>query len=474
MKAKYFLLALILISLNSYAQNFSDTKGELQISDMGSASYSLPIAVPPSVGDLAPTVSLIYSSGTQGGIVGEGWNISNISSISRISTRTDIDGLKDGVDFDRNDKYALDGQRLIPSTGTGGRDTAVLRTEMDSNIKVLGMTDGTATLTNFKAISPDGSISNYQNVSENYNTTDFYIVRHTDINGNYMTYHYTNIAGATRLSEIKFSGNNNGTLANSIKFNYKTAKRSNFTFVNNLRYEKVSLLSSVEVLTNGTLFRKYVISHIADAVLGYERVSQIQEFNGQNEASNPIVFTYNTTPNTVDLTMGTYMDHINFGDVDLSGDFDGDGRIEFLSDTKLYSKLFVSNQNPTITNLNFPSVIWQKEHKRLLTGTTLTGSKINQFQSVLFVHEIEATTDFKVYNLQGNSMVNSYTKTIPFDNRAPCIDNCGEGKCDSYELKGSEMIEGDFNGDGISEIVVFYDTTKRVFDWVTYTVPPEG
>lgn len=30
-----------------------------------------------------------------------------------MSTRNDIDGFRDGVDFDSNDKLALDGQRLL-------------------------------------------------------------------------------------------------------------------------------------------------------------------------------------------------------------------------------------------------------------------------------------------------------------------------------------------------------------------------
>lgn len=115
-KQLYHVIALLLLIATSTAQKFQDTKGELSISSSGTANYTIPIATPPSIGNVAPIINLSYNSGARGGIAGQGWNISCISSISRISTRQDIDGFRDGVDFDDNDKLALDGMRLILKT----------------------------------------------------------------------------------------------------------------------------------------------------------------------------------------------------------------------------------------------------------------------------------------------------------------------------------------------------------------------
>ena len=112
MKIKLLLL-ILLISQFFIAQNFHDTQGKLAISGSGQSSYNLPIAMPPSLKDIGPIINLVYSSGQSGGIAGQGWNISSVSAISRIATRLDIDGFIDGVDFDDNDKLALDGQRLL-------------------------------------------------------------------------------------------------------------------------------------------------------------------------------------------------------------------------------------------------------------------------------------------------------------------------------------------------------------------------
>jgi hypothetical protein len=76
----------------------------LQISASGSATYTVPVAIPPSIKNVAPVINLTYASGTKAGIAGQGWSINGISAISRIATRRDIDGYVDGVDFDNNDK----------------------------------------------------------------------------------------------------------------------------------------------------------------------------------------------------------------------------------------------------------------------------------------------------------------------------------------------------------------------------------
>lgn len=136
---KKFLLLLILFCVSKFfAQTnyYHDTQGKLEISDNGQATYTLPIAMPPSIQDVGPTINLVYASGQMGGIAGQGWSISSISAISRISTRIDIDGYVDGVDFDGNDMLALDGQRLLKVSGNYWADGSIYNTEVQSNSKI--------------------------------------------------------------------------------------------------------------------------------------------------------------------------------------------------------------------------------------------------------------------------------------------------------------------------------------------------
>ncbi|HEU4496773.1 MAG TPA: SpvB/TcaC N-terminal domain-containing protein, partial [Flavobacterium sp.] len=181
-------IMLLLLSIGSMAQQyFTDTKGELQVSVSGSAAYTLPVAIPPSIKNVAPTINLTYSSGTKAGIAGQGWSLSGISAISRIATRRDIDGYVDGVDFDANDKLALDGQRLLLKNGSYWADGSVYETEYKSNTRIeLKIENG---LTFFIVTNPDGSRSwygcsgngAYQN---SVSPLAWYIVRHEDVHGN--------------------------------------------------------------------------------------------------------------------------------------------------------------------------------------------------------------------------------------------------------------------------------------------------
>lgn len=51
MKKLYFILV-FLINFFSYSQSFHDTQGKLEISNSGQATFSLPIAMPPSIMDV--------------------------------------------------------------------------------------------------------------------------------------------------------------------------------------------------------------------------------------------------------------------------------------------------------------------------------------------------------------------------------------------------------------------------------------
>ena len=98
------------------------TPGSLTVDETGGASYVIPIAVPPGTAGLEPSLSFVYGSRGGNGLLGMGWSLGGLSVIHRCPQTEAQDGTRGGVHYDTDDRFCLDGQRLIAISGTyGGR-----------------------------------------------------------------------------------------------------------------------------------------------------------------------------------------------------------------------------------------------------------------------------------------------------------------------------------------------------------------
>jgi hypothetical protein len=112
--------------------------GEFSVDPSGAANYKIEIGVPPGVGGVTPELALVYSSRGGNGLLGVGWQFAGLSAIARCPTTVAQDGPgnTDGVDFDGNDAFCLDGQRLMAAVGSNGSVNAEYRTEIESHQKI--------------------------------------------------------------------------------------------------------------------------------------------------------------------------------------------------------------------------------------------------------------------------------------------------------------------------------------------------
>ncbi len=113
------------------------TPGEFSVSPSGAATYTIPLQVPPGVAGMAPRLALVYSSQGGNGMLGMGWGLSGLSAITRCPQTRAQDGNMSGVNFDMNDRFCLDGQRLIVISGNYGAAGSEYRTELDSFSKII-------------------------------------------------------------------------------------------------------------------------------------------------------------------------------------------------------------------------------------------------------------------------------------------------------------------------------------------------
>ena len=140
--------------------------GTFDVDSSGAASYSIPIAVPPGTAGMTPGLSLNYSSRGGNGPLGRGWSLGGMSMITRCAKTLAQDGEKGGVNLDTNDRFCLDGQRLLAINGDiYGANGTEYRTELETFTRIISYGTGN-TPDSFKVWSRSGQLIEYGNTAD--------------------------------------------------------------------------------------------------------------------------------------------------------------------------------------------------------------------------------------------------------------------------------------------------------------------
>jgi len=450
-------ITLFFIIANITAQ-VNNIKGNLSVSLTGAANYSIPIDVPPGINDVKPNLSLFYDSQGADGMAGLGWNISGLSSITRISSTKYHDDLIDPVDMDAFDRFALDGQRLLvrtdsPNQAYGGHLT-VYETENFSNIKITGFnaipTNPTSTR-EFKVEYPDGSVAIYSNIG---GLTTYTIRSWQNPQGIIINYIYTSQNNNLLISSIKYGSSGTNVPINEVNFVYKSRTNIIQSFVGGANILNDKILSSINIKGNGLGYTNYNLVH--GQFLKYQRLNMITQKTGDNFLSySSTSFTYDdhlsgfTGIHNYDKSMGidSYYTHRDGGSYfdPLTGDFDGDGQTDFLEKGggyRIYTN--ISDDNSQI-NVSLPYI-----------------EQLPPFGSYSLLHTMKILendgTGFKLMNRDawGSSWVNNGGTTF----KVFSYDQITNKPKFEYEKSINFMshgfqFNGDFNGDGLSDKIVF-------------------
>ena len=102
------------------------------VNNSGGFNFNMPLVIPQGTNGMQPNISLNFSSNGGNGLLGVGGNISGLGAITRCASTIATDGIKGKVSHDRDDKFCLNGQRLILVSGTYGAANSEYRTEIDS------------------------------------------------------------------------------------------------------------------------------------------------------------------------------------------------------------------------------------------------------------------------------------------------------------------------------------------------------
>lgn len=424
--------------------------GGVNVSASGAATYQIPIFTSPGTGGMAPSLSVVYNSQAGNGLLGKSWNLQGLSSINRLPQNIRDDGQVKAVQLASGDLFGLDGNRLVvTNNGVYGANGTEYHTQAETFVKVTSYGSSGSGPRWFKVETKDGKTIEYGNSATSYLQASnkdeiifWYISKITDANGNYMTFtYYTNRStGEFWPVQIDYTGNTNTGLApyNTINFAYQPRPDITTSYVGGSGVTYSVLLNKIQTVSEGTTIREYNFSYSQD---GAPQLNQVVEFGKNHTKINTTIFNWSdciTHPNSFETELDAGYSYI-------FDDFNGNGKKEA-----------ISSNNKHIYELNSTNTGLLDLGSSGLPGN-LNGYKTGDFngdgKSDIIVPLTSNSNSFAYYQSNGNGFT--------------LIGNYG-----SAATSAKELYPGDYNGDGLIDVVMRNpaDNALTIF-WGNSTAP---
>ncbi|MDV8153594.1 SpvB/TcaC N-terminal domain-containing protein, partial [Acinetobacter pittii] len=255
MKYKLLCLSIFIVIHQAYAAESElslSLNGESNVDSLGVLNHSIPIVLPPSINGFGPQLSINYNGQSTNGILGVGWNILGIPSITRCNElkngkiftplTSSIEEKSQSIPFSSS-CFVLNGQKLIKVSSDSvefgkaefrlekddfSKVTIELESSSSTAIKKFIVKHGNGVIQEFSAAVKGNYKNNNGEYVENINDPVIYewgLSSVKDVNDNYWTVEYQDLnKGFLYPKSIKYTGNK-GSLqplnpTNSIDFEY--------------------------------------------------------------------------------------------------------------------------------------------------------------------------------------------------------------------------------------------------------------
>ncbi|MCP3925123.1 MAG: hypothetical protein GY714_21325, partial [Desulfobacterales bacterium] len=282
------------LTANANSTLIGKTPGTFKVSS-GSASYNIPIVVPPGIAGMQPNLSINYDSNGSNGLLGMGFSLDGISAITRSGRTIAQDGIKGGVNYDENDRFELGGQRLIAVSGTYGADGTEYRTEIDQYSKIVSYgTQGNGP-SYFRIWTKTGMILEFGNSdSSKIEASGSSTVRLWSVNKvsnkfeTSVTYSYTedNPNGEFYLTKAEYANN-------SVDLTYEERNDTTLQYEAGSKISSTKRLKSVKTYADSILVKDYRLTYTEQTDLKTSILTSAQEFDGLGETLPEIKFNWN-------------------------------------------------------------------------------------------------------------------------------------------------------------------------------------
>ncbi len=332
-----------------YSKAVGTIAGSHSVSLSGAVNYQMPVSIPPGVNGLQPNISLVYNSQGGNGLLGVGWNLSGLSAISRVPQTYYHDGSIKGVDFS-DDRFAMDGQRLInidddPLTPYGSNGCQYY-TEVFNGSRITSYGTAGEGPEFFIVETKEGLEIEFGNTIDSRIQAQgrpdillWNINKITDKFGNYISFIYENLPseGKFRIREIVYGCNENVNLSDDdlsrIKFIYGYRDDPFRAYIGGSKVEQDVLLKKIKVYSGDKLFRKYELDYHLDI---YSHLIEVIETGKNGLSYNSTVFEWENKKYQGNAAFAAETfeydgDPIKNWEHNITGDFNGDGRSDLLA-----------------------------------------------------------------------------------------------------------------------------------------------
>lgn len=320
--------------------------GALSVSPSGAAIYSIPIVVPQGPAGHEPKLALSYNSQAGNGLMGVGWGIEGLSVIGRCPKTLLTDGVRGGVNNNVDDRFCLDGQRLINVSGSYGASGSEYRTEIDGFSKVLAQGAAGGNPANgperFIVKTKSGMTLEYGGTEDSRIEVQggravrlWAVSRMTDAMSNTIDFSYAenNALGQYQVSAITYAGR-------SVQFLYEDRPDKFQGYQAGTRIAQTERLKEVETRIGPAIVQRTKIAYAAESSVYGSFVSSIQICDKSSNCVAPSAISYRPIGANQQLNLGSTGASWAFAIEDASAyqksqhlvlDYDGDGVSDIVS-----------------------------------------------------------------------------------------------------------------------------------------------
>lgn len=273
-----------------------------QINPNGSSSVNVKIESPTNPYLFQPTLSLCYNSMSMASDLGWGWNIVGSSCITKTNKSIYFDGTTESSCI-RNDSlsaFSIDGTRLIK---IGSFPSYIQYESAKGQIKAKAIINNNV-ITYFEVKYPNGNTGYFKDYAKNR----FYLSEAINSNGQHIYYNYSESGQGLLLTDIYYAHKRY-----HVKFNYKTtSEMTDIIFSQGEKYAYSYLLSNIDISINSNLWKKYIIDY--EKRNGTNLVSHIWCKDNQGNSLPPLDFKYGneSNPRTFHLLNGQLTKYFPF------------------------------------------------------------------------------------------------------------------------------------------------------------------